>query len=227
MKTAISWLEPGHSERFAALGLGDLIALRGRLSEDRLAELAEPPAPLTRARTRRLYRLPPELGGGARLFVKLQHASAASLPPRKWLSYSTRPSPLMRELHAASTLHRLGFLTPPYVAYGARGRFPATLRAVLISREVPGMVDLEALLGSDAPMAAKESSIDAVEAAVKAVHKKLFALGGARYRDFLVPLAGATSPDEVVFLDAVALGRSPLKRRRDQRQLQQDRARFG
>jgi len=231
MATPLTWAAPGWQEALSAAGLDDLVRLKRALSEPRLLELAESPAPLTKARTRRLYRLPPDVGGGIRVFVKLQIASAIALPPRKWLSYSTRPSPLIREAHAAFNLGALDIKVPPIIGYGARGRFPGTLRAVLITAEVPGTIDLEALFQSAAPMAVKLASADAVEAAVKALHKKGLALGGARYRDFLVPSAGATSPSEVVFLDAAGFGRGRglgwRKRARDLKQLQQDRARFG
>jgi hypothetical protein len=224
MRPALTWSEPSIEPLLRELGLDMLVELAGGLDEPALARLARPPSPLTNARTRRLYRLALPADGGD-MFVKLQVARPSALPPRKWLSYATKPSPLLREALAAHALSELGFGTPPIVAAGARGRFPATVRAVLITRAVPGTRDLEALF-AEAPAVAT-SSVHAVEAAVAKLHAAGFALGGARYRDFLVPAGGATSPDEVVFLDAASFGRGARRRARDLRQLAAERGAHG
>ena len=220
------WFDPDLETRLRALGLCALCDLEGTLAEERVLALAETPAPITSARTRRLYRLPAAVEGAPDVYVKLQFARAEDLAPRKWASYTLQVSPLLREARAALALTRLGLRTPEILAAGARGRFPSTVRAVLITSEVPGTTDLESFLAATTGPAERRASIAAVEATVARVHELGFALGGARYRDFLVPREGARHADEVVILDAAAFGRGAKRRARDRSHLNLDRARF-
>ena len=217
------WYAPGVEAHLLALGLEDLCALAGDLSEPRLAALG---VEVTRARTRRLYRLADAPPGDDAWYVKLQLARASELAPRKWVSYALQASPLLREARAAAALRAIGLRTPELLATGARGRFPRAVRALLVTREVPNHVDLERFLRSAPPPARARLSIDAVEAAVARVHQAGFALGGARYRNFLVPASGAEHADDVLVLDAAGFGRGARRRARDRGHLNLDRARF-
>lgn len=219
---APAWLPAELEAALRALGLGNLVELRGDLAEGALAALAGPP--VTVARTRRLYRLPH--GSGA-LYVKLQLAAPGALPVRKWPSYALKPSPLVREARAFATLSRYGFRTPSVLGAVQRGRFPATVRAALVTAEVPGHVDAERCLeGGALGTASRAATHAAIQELVARLHAAGLALGGARYRDFLVPERGARGPEDVLLIDVPNLAVGRRGRARDLRQLAEDCARL-
>ncbi len=204
----LEWRDEEARAHFLGLGLIALDRLEGDLDEPRLAELGEQ---VTTALTRRLYRLDPGY------YVKVQVARPGVLPPRKWISYAAKPSPLLREARAYAVLAGLGLRTPPVLACGARGRFPVTVRAALITRELPDHVNVEQ----------RAEAADAVEEVVARIHTAGYSLGKARYRDFLVPAEGRIDADSVVVLDAASLARGTARQARDLRQLADERRRLG
>lgn len=216
-RPALWWFNPEAQAFFNSLALDQLLDLSGDLDKQRLGQISDPPGPLTRAKTRLLFRVP--ASEGPAYFVKIQVAHPGLIRLKKWPSYALKPSPLIREARAAELLSNLGLRTPQILASGATGRFPRTMRAALITREVPAYTDLAQVPTS--------TNIAAVEAVIAQVHAKGYALGGARFRDFLVPRAGAQGPHEVVIIDAVNFGRGRRKRARDRSQFDFDRARLG
>jgi len=197
----LEWRDDEARAHFLGLGLPALDRLEDDLDEPRLAALG---TRVTTALTRRLYLL----DGG--YYVKVQVARPGVLPPRKWVSYAAKPSPLLREARAYEVLSRLGFNTPPVLASGARGRFPLTVRAALITRELPDHVDVE-----QCPPERRHEAAAAVEQVVSRIHAAGYTLGKVAYRDFLVPREGPVDPESVVVIDAGGLARGTRRRQRD------------
>ena len=208
----LEWRDDEARARFEGLGLTALDRLEGDLDEPRLAELGQQ---VTTALTRRLYLLDPGY------YVKVQVARPGVLPPRKWISYAAKPSPLLREARAYEVLDGLGFKTPSVLARGARGRFPFTVRAALITRALPDHIDVERC-----PPERRAEAATAVEQVVARIHAAGYSLGKARYRDFLVPNEGHVDPDSVVLIDAASLSRGTRRRRNDLRHLERERERL-
>ena len=109
---------------------------------------------LTTARTRRLvrlnlpYKVPGTDGTGQPMsfYVKTQVVPSFGVPPKKWLSYLFKGTPVGREGRSLRRLADLNVKTPLLVAAGARGHFPGQLKAVLITRGLDAHMDLEAYL---------------------------------------------------------------------------------
>ena len=217
----LTWHDPAARAAFeAAPGLADLLSLTGDLAEPALAAAGPP---LTTARTRRLYRL--ELAGRA-FYIKVQVALPAALPLRKWASYATRPSPLVREARAAARLEAAGFPVAPVLAVGGRGRFPGTVRAALVVAAVEDHVDLEAWLRGEPSPARRAAALDAADELLARVHAAGLALGGASLRNLLVPRGGDGTAGHVL-IDQPALATATPKRcTRDSRRLRRERGRF-
>lgn len=197
---------------------------------DSLADLCagERGETVTRAATRRCARL--ELDDDV-YFVKTQDVQVWRLPPQRWPSYLLRGSPLRRERHALATLSGAGFATPTVVAAGASRPGALRVRAALVTRAVPGHVDLARWSGTPAADddGAARATFDAAEALVARAHGLGLVLGGAKYRNFLVPVQGCADPAAIVVLDQPSLRRSGARRlrERDVALLAFDRHRYG
>lgn len=222
--TRLTWLHASDEAAWVESNLVALCALQGDLSEAKLRAISGPP--ITIARTRRLYRLPHPSATGADLYIKVQVAPPGALKVKKWVSYAFQSSPLLREARALCALAALGFRTPEVLAFGGRGRFPGTVRAALITRAVPNATDLASWLSSRPAPALAASSVQAVRDTLDALHARGLALGGAMFRDFLVPLEGAREAAEVTLIDTAGFGTGPRKRARDLRQFKAERARL-
>ena len=218
----LTFRDPDAAAALAAVpGLEALLDLTGDLAEPALRAAAGPP--VTTARTRRLYRL--ELPG-LTCYVKLQVAPPSALPPRRWLSYALRRPPHLREARALDRLDAAGFRVPEVLAAGARGRFPATVRAALVTRAVPDHVDLAAWLEAEPDPARRGAALDLAEALLAEVHAAGLALGGASPRNLLVPVDGPRAPRDLVLLDQPNLARASRHRcARDVRRLRRARGR--
>ena len=201
-----------------------LNALQGDLSEAQLRVLGG--EPVTTARTRRLYRIPHPSAPETALFVKIQVAPQGALKAKKWISYAFQSSPLVREARALHALAALGFRTPEVLAFGGRGRFPGTVRAALITRAVPDVTDLEGWLKGRPESTLATSSVAAVQANLHALHARGLALGGAMFRDFLVPHGGAREAADVTLIDTAGFGSGTRRRACDLRQFKAEFARF-
>lgn len=168
---------------------------------------------------------------GVGYYVKTQDLDRARLPRRKLVSYLLRGSPLLREVRALRELAAHGIATPPLVAWGHARRGLLPWHAALITRELPGHVDLATWCGSPAAAddAVARRTFDAAAACVAVAHAAGLVLAGARYRNLLVPRTGCGEPGDVVVLDQPNLRRSRSRRgrARDLAALAADRARFG
>lgn len=220
----MNWAQGGLETSLNTAGFAALCTLHGDLAEAQLAALGG--APVTTARTRRLYRIPHPSEPGAELFVKIQVAPPGVLKPKKWFSYAFQPSPLVREARALAALSALGYRTPDVLAFGGRGRFPGTVRAALITRAVPHAKDLESWLKGEPELDSAAASVRAVRDTLDALHARGLALGGARFRDFLVPVKGAHEPADVTLIDTAGFGAGARKRARDLGQFEAECARF-
>ena len=159
MRGALVWTDAAAHAHFRSLGLEALDALRGDLDEPRLAELGRC---VTKARTRRVYFL--EAPDGPGYYIKIQVAPPSALPPRRWLRYAAKASPVSLEARAGEVLSGLGLNTAPVLASGARGRFPATVRAALITRELPDHVDVQRYIEEEEDKRPRVAAVEAVEA---------------------------------------------------------------
>ena len=189
---------------------------------------------LTTARTRRLVRMtlpykPPGTEGEGQpmtFYVKTQVVPSFGVPPKKWLSYLMKGTPVGREGRSLRRLADLNVKTPLLVAAGARGHFPGRLKAVLITRGLDTHMDLEAYLEHETDQRKRRVTAECAQLLVEALHKRGFSLGGARYRNFLVPKIGTESIFEVALIDQPDFGRAPHRRARDLRLMSQDHGRF-
>ncbi|MFT4710414.1 MAG: hypothetical protein ACI9D0_000960 [Bacteroidia bacterium] len=189
---------------------------------------------VTTARTRRLirlhlpYKVPGTDGVGqpVSFYVKTQVVPTFGVPPKKWLSYFMKGTPVGREGRSLRRLADLNVKTPLLVAAGARGHFPGTMKAVIITRGLDTHMDLEAYLEQETDDQKRMVTADCARLLVKALHKRGFSLGGARYRNFLVPKIGTESIFQVALIDQPDFGRAPHRRARDLRLMSQDHGRF-
>jgi hypothetical protein len=189
---------------------------------------------ITTAKTRRLvriqlpYKLPGADGDGQLInyYVKTQVVPAFSLAPKKWLSYLLRGTPVGRESGSLRKLADMNVKVPLLVAAGASGRFPGEMKAVIITRALETHMDLEAYLSNESDPVKRKVTAECAHVLVDALHNRGFALGGARYRNFLVPKIGTESIFEVALIDQPDFARAPHKRARDQRLMSQDHGRF-
>ncbi len=189
---------------------------------------------LTATRTRRLvrlhlpYKVPGTDGKGQPMsfYVKTQVVPSFGVPPKKWLSYFFKGTPVGREGRSLRRLADLNVKTPLLVAAGARGHFPGKLKAVIITRGLDTHMDLEAYLQQETDEDKRRVTAECAHLLVKALHKRGFALGGARYSNFLVPKAGTKSIFEVALIDQPDFGRAPHRRARDLRLMSLDHGRF-
>lgn len=203
---------------FAAAGIASLSAL----CASQLGEL------VTQAATRRCVRL--ELDGDV-YYAKTQQLRLSQLPPGRWPSYLLRGSPLRRERRALATLAAAGFRTPTVVAAGSTPPWHLQVCAALVTRAVPGHLDL-ATWATTPPAgddAIARKTFNAAEALVRRAHDLGIALLGAKYRNLLVPTDGCEDPAQIVVLDQPSLRRSRARRlhERDDALLAFDRERYG
>ncbi|HHI79259.1 MAG TPA: hypothetical protein ENK02_04715 [Planctomycetes bacterium] len=204
----LDWFDSDSRKRFEDKGyrcLQDLLALKEGV-------------PVSRARTRSCRRL--QLGG-VTYYLKTQDLREASLPLRKWASYILHSSPILREARSYPLLQALRIRTP---ILAATGHIPGLLwprAALLLTREVPGHVDLAHFSG---PPERARAWAKALRRLIRDTHDKGFVFGGVRFRNFLVPREGSPSPEKIVVLDQPRFGRSrsPRLRRRDLRYLDSD-----
>jgi hypothetical protein len=189
---------------------------------------------ITTAKTRRLvriqlpYKVPKTEGDGelVNYYVKTQVVPAFGLTPRKWLSYFLRGTPVAREGRSLRRLADLNVKTPLLVAAGARGRFPGEMSAVLITRALETHIDLASYLTHESDPQKCKVTAECAHLLMDALHKRGFALGDARYRNFLVPKVGTESIFEVALIDQPDFARAPHRRARDRRLISLDHERF-
>jgi hypothetical protein len=181
---------------------------------------------ITTARTRTLRRI--ELGD-TRYYLKTQRITPRRLPLRKWPSYLGKGSPLVREARALDTLGALDVRVPELVAAGEERRGLLPHRAVLITRELPGYIDLERFLASCQELDARRRACQLAEQLVSSLHERGYVLLGAKYRNILVPEEGAQELGELALLDQPAFrhSRSRRLRRKDLALMRKDRRRYG
>ena len=220
MSAGLVWRDAAAHAHFRSLGLPALDALKGDLDEPRLGEIGRC---VTKARTRRLYFL--TAPDGPAYYVKIQVAPPSALPLRRWVRYAARPSPVVLEARACEVLSGLGLNTAPVLASGARGRFPATVRAALVTRELRDHVDVRQYIEEEEDESRCVAAVEAVEALVARVHAAGLAFGHVRHRNFLVPRARPVALDEIVIIDAGGLSRSRRKQERDKQHLALERGR--
>lgn len=206
--TGVVWHDPAARAVFAAAGMVTLRDFAAcRLGQE-----------LTRARTRWLRRI--ELGGQT-WFVKVQDLRRASVPLHRWPSLCLRGSPVAREVRTLALLAAHGFRTPAVVASGQERGVLLPRIALLVTREVPGHVDLVRWLAGQPPAEQVARTLAAARALVQRAHDQGLVLLGAKRRNLLVPQAGAQGPEDVVVLDQPDLrrSRSARLRRKDWRLL--------
>jgi len=211
--------DPSLPERLAPFGVqdpGDLLGLAP--DGTRIREVS-------RARTRRCLRLEDDLGV---LFVKTQVLGNFRLPPRKWPSYLFRGSPVRREVEAAALLEAHGFRVPRYLACGERRGLLLPRFAWCVSEGVPAHADLRAYCAATRDPALRLRAADLADLLLETVHEKGLVLGGAKYRNLLVPAEGPRTPGDFVLLDQPDARpcRRSRARARDRRHLALDRRRY-
>lgn len=214
--SAVAWLDEAARLAFARAGLRTL----EEFADCRVGE------PITSARTRWLRRLSLE---GTHWYLKVQDLRAVSLPLTRWPSFVFKGSSVTREVATCAILRQHGFRTPDVIAHAKSRGFVFPKLAMLLTREVPGHVDLAAWLARRPAPEAAQLAMDAADGLLRAAHHRGLVLLGAKYRNLLVPQSGPRRPEDFVILDQPDLreSRSARLRRKCQALLDRDRARYG
>jgi Lipopolysaccharide kinase (Kdo/WaaP) family len=208
----IEWRDPSAQEIFAKAGLRELCDF---LDCRRGVEVTE-------ARTRSLRRL--ELGEQC-WYLKIQDLRGKRLPLSRLPSYLFKGSPVAREARSLESLRALGILVPDLVASGQAG-FPLPFGAMLLTRSLPGYVDLVAWLETRPdPELAREVLLRA-EALVHDLHARGHVLMGAKYRNILVQPDQTNAALALIDQPDLSRSRSARRRRKDLQLLAQDRLRY-
>ncbi|MBU0753637.1 MAG: lipopolysaccharide kinase InaA family protein [Planctomycetes bacterium] len=141
---------------------------------------------LATALTRRTWRIK---AGEERLYLKIQRI------PRPALRYFFRPSAYLREAGAFEKMQRLGLRTPEVVAAGERRRLGFMIESLLLTREVPGSIDLktwsEEGFGARTGLPGHEEILKELRETVARVHRLGYCFNDLKWRNIL-----AAPPDQ-------------------------------
>lgn len=177
---------------------------------------------VTQARTRSLRRI--ELGQQA-WYLKTQDLRRAKLPLSRIPSYFFKGSPVAREARSLETLAQLGILVPDLIASGQEGR-PLPRGAMLLTRALPGYLDLVAWLETRPRHTEARSVLSRAEALVQDLHERGYVLLGSKYRNILVQPKQTESPLALIDQPDLTRSRSSRRRQKDLRLLAFDRNRY-
>lgn len=177
---------------------------------------------VTQARTRMLRRF--DLGEET-WYLKLQDLRGQQLPWRRIPSYVFKGSPVAREAASLDRLKSLGILVPEMVAWG-QGRSLLPWGAMLLTRALPGYLDLVAWLETRPPTQQARIVLGRVGTLVRDLHEKGLVLAGCKYRNILVDAGSPESPLALIDQPDLRSGRSTRLRNKDLQLLEFDRSRY-